>query len=340
MSTLNSCLYECTVLHHRFAPKTHRFVYRIFLFAFDLDELPELNRRLPLFSHNRANVFSFRDADFLPTAEPLHHPSSPEPSCNLQGCKAPSLKARVVTHLATQGVDLAGGRVVLVTLPRIFGYLFNPVSFYFCYDRTGACVASLAEVTNTFKEMKPYFLGPETRTSTSADSDTPKLSTLNSQLSTSDASASVPLATRPSPLGGAAAAAFHRRTPKHFYVSPFSDVDVAFDFTLRTPQERLSIQIDDYVGADRTLTSTLAGPRRPLTSARLAWFTLKYPLLTLRIIALIHWHAARLWLRRLPWFAKAGRPVDQRDLYRPHSSLAPRQPGAAAPAIPISTEVA
>lgn len=324
MSTLNSCLYECTVLHHRFAPKSHRFVYRIFLFAFDLDELPELHRRLPLFSHNRANIFSFRDSDFLPTGEPLHRASSPPPPFKPAGDPTPSLKSRVVAHLATQGIDLTGGRVVLVTLPRIFGYLFNPVSFYFCHDRTGACVASLAEVTNTFKEMKPYFLGPDTRTSFPAHPDRSELSARNS---------------RPSPASPTAT--FHRRTPKHFYVSPFSDVDVAFDFTLRVPEERLSIQIDDYVGPERTLTSTLGGPRRPLTETRLAWFTLKYPLLTLRIIALIHWHAALLWLRRLPWFAKAARPTDQRDLYRPHSSLQPLQPGGPAPAsISISTEVA
>jgi len=222
--------------------------------------------------------------------------------------KIGNLKSRVFALLAAQGIDLTGGRVVLLTLPRVFGYLFNPVSFYFCYDAAGTCVASLAEVTNTFKEMKPYFLGPATRSSPSA----PELSALSSPPST----------------GGSAA--FRLRTPKHFYVSPFSDVDTAFDFNLRVPGERLSIQIDDYVGADRTLTSTLAGPRRELTASRLAWFTLKYPAITLRIIALIHWHAARLWFRRLPWYAKAARAADQRDLYRPHSSLT-RPAASAAP---------
>ncbi|MBC7368989.1 MAG: DUF1365 domain-containing protein [Undibacterium sp.] len=307
-------------MHHRFTPKEHRFVYRIFLFAFDLDELPELHRRLPFFSYNRANLFSFRDRDFFPTAEPLHHPTSGSagsppapPSSGNRNSSIQNLKSRVLAHLVTRGVDLAGGRVVLVTLPRVFGYLFNPVSFYFCYDAAGTCVASLAEVTNTFKEMKPYFLGPETRTASS-----------QSELAAPDSQLTAP-------------STFALRTPKHFYVSPFSDVDTAFDFTLRAPGERLSIQIDDYVGADRSLTSTLAGPRRALTSARLAWFTLKYPAITLRIIALIHWHAARLWLRRLPWFAKAARPADQRDLYRPHSSLARPASSVAPTAAPSST---
>ena len=187
-------------------------------------------------------------------------------------------KTRVVAYLAARGVDLTGGRVVLVTLPRIFGYGFNPVSFYFCYERQNAPVAALTEVTNTFREMKPYFLGPDTRP----------------------------------PAAEGVPASFRHRTPKDFYVSPYSDVDVAFDFNLRAPGDQLLVQIDDYAGAERTLTSTVAGERQELTNARLAWWTLKYPLLTLRVIGLIHWHALRLWLKRLPWFAKAARADGQK----------------------------
>jgi len=292
---MNSRLYECQVMHARFLPKPHRFVYRIFMIAVDLDELPALDRRLHLFSLNRPNLYSFRETDFLPTSEPLHNQSQ-NPVCHVIRDKlsAASLKTRVLAYLADRGVDLGpGGRVELVTLPRIFGYLFNPVSFYFCYDRNGACVASIAEVTNTFHEMKPFFLGPQTR--------------------------------------NACPSTFRLRTPKNFYVSPYSDVDVDFDFHLRIPGEKLSIQIDDYIGADRTLTSTLTGPARPLTDAALAWFLFKYPLLTLRVIALIHWHALLLHLKKIPWFAKAARPADQRDLYRPHASLSRHQPDSVTP---------
>lgn len=265
-------------MHHRFSPRNHRFVYRIFMFALDLDELDALHRRMRLFSFNRANAYSFREQDFLPSGEPLHNPTaSITPAATPAG-----LKARVIAHLAARGIDLSGGRVVLVTLPRVFGYLFNPVSFYFCYDRAGRPVASIAEVTNTFKEMKPFVLGPETHTI-----DT-----------------------------------FSRRLPKYFYVSPFTDMDVSFDFTLRAPGEKLSVQIDDYDAGRRTLTSALTGTRRPLTDARLTWFSVKYPFITLKIISLIHWHALKLYLKKVPWFAKAARPDAQRDLYRPHASIA------------------
>ena len=277
-------------MHHRFAPKTHRFDYRIFMFALDLDELPALDRRLRFFSCNCRNAYSFRDADFFPTTEPAHNPGSrefkqpPSPS-------PLSLKARVIARLADEGIDLTGGRVLLVTLPRVFGYLFNPVSFYFCFDRSGQAVASIAEVTNTFKEMKPFVLGPVTR------------------------------------LGKGPTAKFSYRVPKYFYVSPFTDMDVAFDFSLAVPGEKLSVQIDDYADGQRTLTSVLQGSREPLTDGRLAWYTLKYPLITLRIITLIHWHALKLYLKKIPWFSKAARPDAQRDLYRPHISIA-HQPEA------------
>lgn len=290
---LSSGLFECRVMHARLAPREHRFLYRIFLFAIDLDELEELPRRLRLFSLGRRNLYSFRERDYLPVDEPLHPAPSSADSTKHSSVPASAmgLKSRVQAFAAQHGTDLTGGRVVLVTLPRVFGYLFNPVSFYFCYTPDGAPAAVIAEVTNTFREVKPYFLGASTRSSSGSE--------------------------------------FRLRVPKHFYVSPFSDVDVEFDFTLRAPHDRLALQIDDFTDDARTLTTTLTGQRRELTSARLWWFTLKYPLLTLRVIALIHWHAFLLWCKRVPWFAKSARAAEQRGLHRPHHSLHSPEPRAA-----------
>ena len=273
---VTSCLYECHVTHARFAPKAHRFAYRIFLFAIDLDELSHLHRTLRLFSTGRPNLYRFNENDYLPPSD-----SAPAPPTHSNPAHHQNLKARVIARLAESGIDLTGGRVLLVTLPRVLGYLFNPVSFYFCYDRAGAPVAAIAEVTNTFREMKSYILGPDTWTTAPAR------------------------------------AAFHLRVPKYFYVSPFSDVDVAFDFRLHPPGERLDVRVDDFVGDARTLASALIGTQRPLSDRGLAWLTLKYPLITLRIIGLIHWHAILLWMKKVPWFAKAARSSDQRGFHRP-----------------------
>ncbi len=267
-------------MHHRFAPKDHRFSYRIFLFGIDLDELADLARGIPFLSVNRRNLYSFREDDYLPTGEPIHNGPGPAAAGARRG-----LKDRVLAFIGERGVEIPGGRVVLLTLPRVAGYLFNPVTFYYCFDSAGRPAAAIAEVTNTFREMKPYFLGPGTLAE------------------------------------AAGAASFQARIPKYFYVSPFSDVDVAFEFRLPTPGAGLAIRIDDFDKGQRTLASALTGRRLALSGARLAWYSLKYPLITVKVIALIHVHALLLRIKRVPWFAKAARPADQRDLYRPHGSI-------------------
>ena len=279
-----SSLYECTVLHERFAPKRHRFAYRLFYFALDLDELAILPRHLALFSLKRANLFRFRERDFLPIGEPLHNPTGPsgEPA----GAPGPSsLKSRARAFCSTHGGDFGpDGRVLLVTLPRVLGFQFNPVSFYFCFDSAGRPVGAIAEVTNTFREVKLYFVPPAP--------------------------------------GRQGAGVFRLHTPKHFYVSPFFGLDLKFEIVLHAPGAKLAVRIDDLDGGRRVLHSTLTGRKAPLTDARLAWFLLKYPLVTLKIVALIHWQAFRLWLKRVPYFPKSAGAATQRDLYRPHPSIA------------------
>ena len=278
---MRSQIYECAILHARFLPTAHRFLYRIFMLSIDLDELEEVHRRTRLFSLNRGNLFSLRECDFLPLTETKHNSTSPDQG-DFNPADRPTLKQRVLTYLRTHDVAVENDATVqLITLPRMLGYRFNPVSFYFIRDADGDPIAAITEVTNTFHEMKPFLLRPETLT----------------------------------------ADGFKFRVPKNFYVSPFTDVDVEFDFRLRLPSHRLAIQIDDYIDGQRTLTTSLTGPARPLTDGALAWFLLKYPLLTLRVISLIHWHAMRLWFKRVPWFAKAAKPAAQTDLYRPHQSL-------------------
>jgi DUF1365 family protein len=259
---MNSCLYECNVMHHRLAPKEHRFSYRIFMFHLDLDEIDSIARRIPFFSHNRRGLFSFHDSDHLQEG-------------------IGTVREKLAAYLAANGIDLpANSRTMLLTLPRVLGYIFNPVSFYFCLDAAGTPLCAVAEVGNTFGEKKLYLL--------------------------------------PEPLSGDR---FRLVVPKHFYVSPFSGLDLQFDFKLRLPGESMEIHVDDRNGEERILLSALTGKRAPLTASRLGWFAIKYPMVTLWIMTLIHWNALLLWLKRVPFHRKEARPDLQRDVLHPHPSI-------------------
>lgn len=268
---MNSHLLECRLVHHRLSPRDHRFENRLFFAALDLDELPTLDHSLRLFGHRRPSFYRVRETDYL-RAESTRLPGA-------------SLKTRAAALLQRHGLALHDrDHLTLVTLPRIAGYHFNPVSFYFASGPTGA-LAAVAEVTNTFRETKTYVLGPATR------------------------------------RGGGS---FRLRTPKDFYVSPFSDADTEFDFTLRLSPAGLAVRIDEYHRGRLILHSAIAGQPRPLRDAALAWFAVKYPLLSLQVITRIHTQALRLYLKRLPWRRKTDQPEFQRDYFpaRPPSPSA------------------
>lgn len=277
---LRSRLYECRVMHHRLSPKEHRFEYGLFLACVDLDELDAIQQRLRFFSHNRRNLYELRESDHF-----IHPPADPEVPAS------GGLKARVVSWLGHQGVAPEQiGRIELVTLPRVAGYVFNPVSFYFVSAPDGSPVGAIAEVGNTFGEQKPFFVPRRDRASV-ASSDS------------------------------ASAEQFRLVAPKHFYVSPFSALDLQFDFRLARPGERLSLGVNDVDSTGKTvLISSLTGTRRPLTDRELLRLTARYPLVTARVITLIHWQALRLWLKRIPFFSKAAQPELQRGvLHRSHA---------------------
>ena len=134
---MHSSLYESTVMHHRVRPFRHRFTYRVFSLLLDLDEIGELGRKLRLFSHNRFNLFSFRDRDFGDGGKP---------------------RAWVERVLAEKGHDFQVGRIQLLCFPRVLGYVFNPLSVYYVRDTSGVLRAILYEVTNTYRDRHSYLL--------------------------------------------------------------------------------------------------------------------------------------------------------------------------------------
>ena len=137
---MRSAVYTGTLMHARRAPARHVFRYPVSYWLFDLDELPALERRLRLFAVNRPNVVSLRDCDHFDGTKPL--------------------KEAVLGLVADQSIE----RVLMLTQPRVLGYVFNPVSFYWCYRGDGSLVCVVAELNNTFGERLPEVLrGPELR---------------------------------------------------------------------------------------------------------------------------------------------------------------------------------
>lgn len=254
-------------MHHRLAPKVHRFHYNVFMFYLDLDEIDSLSEKLKFMSRNRFNLFNFRDKDHLQLPK-----EKPDTSQNI--------RAHITNYLASNGVAIGNGRIMVLTNLCTLGYQFNPVSFYYCYDEAGQIVCSIVEVCNTFLEMKPYFLGCETL----KDEE------------------------------------FKLNTTKFFYVSPFIDMDTNFDFDLHIPGEKLQVKIDDYdKDGNRFFTSTLSGRRKPLKDATLLLYFLSFPFITLKIISLIHWQALKLWLKKIPYHKKGDDLPLQKEVYRPYN---------------------
>ena len=136
---MSSAIYEGTLMHARRTPRRNVFRYPVSAFLLDLDEVPQLERRLRLFSHNRRNVVTLRDAD--------HFDGGP-------------IKAAVIALAGDPSIE----RVLMLAQLRILGYVFNPISFYWCYRADGSLACIVAELNNTFGERLPEVLrGPDLR---------------------------------------------------------------------------------------------------------------------------------------------------------------------------------
>ncbi len=237
-----SALYAGGVVHQRLRPRRHRLQRRVFWLLLDLEEIDDLDRRLRLFSRNRRNLFSFFDRD--------HGDGSGR-----------TLKAQVEARLAAIGVDLAGGAIRLLTMPRVFGFVFNPISVYYCHAGDGRLAALSYEVTSTFGERRWY-----------------------------------DLAVAPGESDGV----FRQGCAKTLYVSPFMEMEMRYRFRGAAPGQRVGLTVgcDDARGP--LLSASLRGERRPLTDRVLARAALAFPLMTWKVVAAIHWEAMLLWLKGVP----------------------------------------
>ncbi|MBL8493781.1 MAG: DUF1365 domain-containing protein [Rhodocyclaceae bacterium] len=241
-----------SVMHVRHSPATNRFCYPLFFLRLPLSSLGDL--RLRLLGVNRRAAMRIEYSDHGPRDG--SHP-----------------QRWIRTLLQHHGIH-ADGEIILQTMPRMFGFVFNPVSFWYCHDVEGALRAVLCEVNNTFGERHNYLV---------AHGD-----------------------------GSAIGAGDSLWARKVFHVSPFFPVsgEYRFRFTRRGAVQAVAI---DYFESGRiVLTTRLAGRARPLDDRSLLSALVRFPLMTCAVVLRIHWQALRLAVVcRASFFRKPQPPLEE-----------------------------
>ncbi|MFN7924460.1 MAG: DUF1365 domain-containing protein [Bryobacteraceae bacterium] len=247
---MNTCLYEGRVRHRRFSPAEHSFEYRVFLVYLDLDEAETAFRGRWLWSASRPALAWFRRGDHW-------------------GDPAVPLRQAIADLVESRTGDRPTGPIRLLTHFRYFGYVMNPVSFYYCFRPDGRIHCIVAEVNNTpWGETHCYVL--------------PASASLDSQPR-------------------------HRfRFPKQFHVSPFMPMDQVYDWRFTTPDETLAVHMENFENGGRIFDATMTLERRPATGPHLTRALARYPLMTAQVIAAIYWQALRLRWKRCPFFGHPG----------------------------------
>ena len=238
LNAFSSALYVGRVMHQRMRPRRHKFEYNGYWFVFDIDDIDATAARLWFFSRNKPNLFSFHDRDYGDRT-------------------GVSLRGQIERHLAAAGLAPDGGAIRLLTLPRVLGYVFNPLSVFFIHDLRGGLRAILWEVSNTFGGRHSYFI----------------------------------------PVTDPDASAIRQSCAKTMHVSPFLDMDMSYSFRVSPPKDRTVVTIVGADAAGAVLVAAMNGKRRELTDGALLRAFARAPFMTLKVISAIHWEAMRLWLK-------------------------------------------
>ncbi|MFN4354405.1 DUF1365 domain-containing protein [Parvibaculum sp.] len=259
---VTSRLYEGEVFHRRLRPRVHTLSYRVFYMLLELDELETLSRQSWLFAHNRFSLFSFHDAD--------HGDGSGGP-----------LRPWIETQLGRAGIGIEGGRISVLCFPRVLGYVFNPISVYFCHRADGALAAILYEVNNTFGDRHSYLI----------------------------------------PVEDGAAETLTQDCDKAFYVSPFLPVAGRYHFKLLRPGARFALTIRESDAEGPLLTASFAGRERAFRDRDLLAAFVRHPLMTLKVVAGIHIEAAKLSRKGFRLAARPAAPASPVTIVQPSVSL-------------------
>lgn len=268
--SLSSCLYVGQVYHKRYRPREHVLRYSVFSLLVDLDEIDQLVKELWLFSHNRFNLFGFHDGDFG------------------ERCDEP-LSDYVNRKLVESGIHKMPTQILLSCYPRVLGFVFNPLSLFYCLDKQGRCFAIVHEVHNTFGERHAYVLPVVDSTKTAEF--------LPPARQTDETAEFLPEQNRDGIDNW-----IHQQADKQLFVSPFAHMGMRYQFRLNLPEKKQVVVIRASDEKGLLITASYTAVRHGLSSSALAQFFFKIPLLTIKVISAIHWEALRLWIKGVPLF--------------------------------------
>jgi len=254
----NNAIFTGEVYHKRHTPFIHDFKYRVYGFWIDLDALDNTyntTKTPTYFSFNRWNLFSLYRKD--------HGPRD-----------GSQIRPWIEAAAKKKGINLTGGKIYMLCFPRVLGYVFNPITLYFCYDRGSALRAILHQVKNTFGDQHGYLL-PVIPADKKENQKTIK-----------------------------------QDTAKIFHVSPFIQMDSHYNFTVKEPSaEGFHLAIHQTIPDGKMLTATwTSGRAMDFTAPNLLKIFWSIPLLSLKVIIGIHWEALCLWIKGAKYIPKTQPP--------------------------------
>ena len=249
---MHSCFYEGQVRHRRFKPRGHEFTYNLFQVFLDLDELDQVFSGRWFWSARNPNLAWFKRSDYL------GDPNVP-------------LKQAVMEYVERKTGGKTEGPIRMLTHLRYFGHVFNPVTFYYCFDRSDSHVETIiAEITNTpWGERHRYVLsgapGPDNEKYISCNLD------------------------------------------KEFHISPFMPMDIRYNWSFTVPGDKLNVHMISFKDGHRLFDASLRMKRYPITAYNCARLLAGFPFMTVKVITGIYWQALLLFLKRIPFYTHPGK---------------------------------